>query len=238
MYVPVGNGTETGLIRFLQDAEIPVHEIIKRKLNKIQTTIPFSSIRKRSVVAMHLPDTDMVRIYVKGAPEVVLHKCVKTFAVDGSKSHLTDEEINYISQDVIYKQFTSKGLRTLAFGYKDMSLDEFNDIKERCNGFAEEQDRDVLEQNLIFIGVFALEDDLRDKVLRSVQYARKGNLTVRMVSGDNLETAKQVAIKAGIVTEEEASKNRYTCMSAEEFRKLVGELRRERDNEGNFRLSI
>ena len=139
---------------------------------------------------------------------------------------------------MIYKQFTSKGLRTLAFAYKDLAIEEYNELKARHNNFVEESDRDVLEQNLIFIGVFALQDDLRDKVLRSVQYARKGNLTVRMVSGDNLETAKAVAIQAGIVTEEEASKNRYTCMTAEEFRKLVGELRRERDSEGNFRMSI
>jgi hypothetical protein len=35
LYVPVGNGTEVGLIKFLQDAEIPVHEIIKRKIGRI-----------------------------------------------------------------------------------------------------------------------------------------------------------------------------------------------------------
>ena len=46
-----------------------------------------------------------------------------------------------------------------------------------------------------------------------------------MVSGDNLETATAVAIKAGIITEEE-SKLRYTCMAAEEFRKLVGGMRK------------
>jgi len=52
--------------------------------------------------------------------------------------------------------------------------------------------------------VVALQDDLRDKVLRSVQYAQKGSITVRMVSGDNLETARAVAIKAGILSEEES----------------------------------
>ena len=35
LYVPVGNGTEVGLIKFLQDAEVPVHEIIKRKIGQI-----------------------------------------------------------------------------------------------------------------------------------------------------------------------------------------------------------
>lgn len=57
-------------------------------------------------------------------------------------------------------------------------------------------------------------------------------MTIRMVSGDNLETATAVAIKAGILTEEEA-KQKYCVMQAEEFRKLVGGLRKELDKDGN-----
>lgn len=40
---------------------------------------------------MRLPETDIIRVYVKGASEFVIPKCVKTFEVDGSKTHLTDE---------------------------------------------------------------------------------------------------------------------------------------------------
>jgi len=86
-YVPVGNGTEVGLAKFLQDAEIPVHDLIKKKLGNIETTIPFSTIRKRSVVAVRHPDMeDIVRVFVKGAPEYIVPKCTKTFGVDGNKA--------------------------------------------------------------------------------------------------------------------------------------------------------
>lgn len=85
-YIPVGNGTEVGFIRFLQDAEVPVHDIIKKKYSRIETAIPFSSIRKRSIVAVRHPDMDdVVRIYVKGAPEFIITKCSRTFGVDGNK---------------------------------------------------------------------------------------------------------------------------------------------------------
>jgi magnesium-transporting ATPase (P-type) len=94
---------------------------------------------------MRLPETDIVRVYVKGAPEVVISKCVKTFEVDGSKTHLTDEQQNYIFEDVIFQQFTSKALRTLAFAYKDMTIDEFNDLSQQCNNFVDEADRETLE---------------------------------------------------------------------------------------------
>jgi Ca2+-transporting ATPase len=78
-YVPVGNGTEVALLRFLQDAEVPVHLLIQRKLGRIRATSPFSPERKRSVVALECPDRpDRVAVYVKGAPEVVLDLCTHT----------------------------------------------------------------------------------------------------------------------------------------------------------------
>lgn len=46
-----------------------------------------------------------------------------------------------------------------------------------------------MEKELTLIGVFALQDELRERVVNSVKYAEKGKITVRMVSGDNLETA-------------------------------------------------
>jgi P-type E1-E2 ATPase len=57
----------------------------------------------------------------------------------------------------------------------------------------------VLEADLTFLAVFALKDDLRSSVMPSVKFANRANIVVRMVSGDNMETAKAVAIKAGII---------------------------------------
>jgi len=54
-----------------------------------------------------------------------VNKCVKTFDVNGQRVNLTDEEQNYIYQNIIYQSFTTQGYRVMAFAYKDMSLDEF-----------------------------------------------------------------------------------------------------------------
>lgn len=59
-----------------------------------------------------------------------------------------------------------------------------------------------------------------------------------MVSGDNLETAKQVAIRAGIISDTEARENKNVCMTGEEFRNRVGVMRKEVDSEGNAKLCI
>lgn len=238
LYIPVGNGTEVGLVKFLQDAEVPVHEIIPRKLDKILTQIPFSADRKRSTVALRHPDLeDVVRVYVKGAPEYIAHKCTSTVGPDGRRTALDEEQLNYILKDVLFTEYTSKGYRALAFAYKDLSIEEFENYRQECNNFKDITDREVLESNLTFVAAFALQDDLRQRVLRSVRFAQRGYMNVRMVSGDNLETATAVAIKAGIITEEE-SKLRYTCMAADEFRKLVGGMRKTIGPDGNERMEI
>ena len=51
-YVPVGNPTEVGLLKFLQDADIPVHLLIQNKLGRIKTLSPFSSFKKRSATVV------------------------------------------------------------------------------------------------------------------------------------------------------------------------------------------
>jgi len=200
--------------------------------------IPFSTIRKRQVTAVRLPEQeDTVRIYVKGAPELIVSKCVRTYDIAGKKAPMTDEQMNYIMSDIIQKKFTTQGYRVLAFAYKDMPFDEFNAMKERNNDFVSENDRIELERDLTFVGAFALQDDLRDNVNRSVLYAKRGMINVRMVSGDNLETAVAVAIKAGILTEEE-SKHSNACITGEEFRRICGEVRKEFDADRNEKVTI
>lgn len=78
---------------------------------------------------MQLPESDIVRIYIKGAPEFVVNKCVKTFKVDGDKTHMDDEQLNYILSTIVYDTYTSKGLRAMAFAYKDMTCEEFEALK-------------------------------------------------------------------------------------------------------------
>lgn len=102
-----------------------------------------------------------------------------------------------------------------------MSLDDFQQLKEQYNNFNSEEDRNVLEKDLTFIGLFALHDPIREKVLRSVQYASRGQITTRLVSGDHIETAKAVAVQAGIMDDP----SKYTALTGEEFRAIVGGIR-------------
>lgn len=135
-YVPVGNGTDVGIIKFLQDAEVAVQDIIKKKLGRIECIIPMSPERKRQLIAVRHPDMDdIVRIYVKGAPEKIIDKCTKTYAVDGTRAHLETDQLNYIKNDIVTQKFAMEGYRAITFAFKDMNIDEFESLKSKCNNF-------------------------------------------------------------------------------------------------------
>ena len=75
-YIPVGNGTEVSLIKWLQGAEIPVHKIMLQREGKIRAWIPFDNDHKNSIIAVAHPSMeDTVRVYIKGAPENIIENC-------------------------------------------------------------------------------------------------------------------------------------------------------------------
>ena len=96
-YIPVGNGTEVSLIKWLQNADVPVHEILASKEGRVLAEIPFNSKLKRSITAVQHPELqDTVRIYIKGAPETVVNNC---------KNHFTSEEnLSFNDEGSSYKK--------------------------------------------------------------------------------------------------------------------------------------
>jgi len=109
-------------LNFLQEAEIPIYEDIRNKVGKILITVPFSAQRKNSAVAVQLEDR--VRVFVKGAPEVMLYNSNNFFNEDGELTDLSHEQMDKINHEFI-EDVTSKGLRCLAFGYKDFHNEDF-----------------------------------------------------------------------------------------------------------------
>jgi len=130
----------------LQDADVEVQHIIKEKVGRIEASIPFSTVTKRSITAVRLLERpDIVRVFLKGAPELVVPKCIRTFEVDGKIKNMHDDEMNYILQDMLVEKFAQRGYRTMAFAYKDISIEAFNGLKKTFNNFETESDREILE---------------------------------------------------------------------------------------------
>lgn len=122
-YVPVGNPTEVGFLKFLQDADIPIHLLIQRKNGRIRATVPFSSEKKRSAIALEDPDRPgIVVIHVKGGPEVILEMCQSMVAGERD-AELGPDEKDEINEKI--RQMASQMLRIIAFATFEMESDEW-----------------------------------------------------------------------------------------------------------------
>lgn len=65
--------------------------------------------------------------------------------------------------------------------------------------------------SLTVIGIYAMQDPLRPEIIDSVRQCHRAGINIRMVTGDNLDTAKAIALEAGIITREQAEEQ-YVCM--------------------------
>ncbi|KAF4667456.1 hypothetical protein FOL47_003588 [Perkinsus chesapeaki] len=170
-------GSKTGRGRFL------VHEI------------PFSSARKRSSVVVRTKE-GKYRMYTKGASEIVLDLC-SSYQQSGGAGipGRLDQRARQII-DTIITLYARKSLRTVSLAYRDFDAEPAGGWDE---AHAEREDRLAIESNLVFLGVVGIEDPLRDEVPDAIADCNRAGVDVRMVTGDNLETAIAIARGCGIL---------------------------------------
>jgi len=234
MYVPNGNGTECGMLKFIQNNGHPVQDLMKNKVGRVKTFVPWTPKRKMESTAILQPgDDNTVRVYSKGAPEVLLQKC-----------NMNTAQRAQLLKDVVDNEMGANGIRPFAYAYKEMSLGDFEDLALQYEDFKNVETREILETDLELVGIFGMRDELRNSfkdsnktVAEDIKFANKGKINVIMVSGDNLQTAKSCAIEASIVSESKASEE-YVCMTGETFRTLVGGIREVEQPNGSMKLEF
>lgn len=245
-YVPVGNGTEVSLLKWLQGAEIPVHTMIKLKETPIMKAhLEFSSDQKMSIVAIEHEGEHghkFVRVYVKGAPEEVINRCSHKFHINGERVELSQADQDYMTNDLMAKNFCKQlGLRCLAFSYADYSLEDFEAIQKETGNFSSDSSFTRLQTGAhqTFLIMVAMKDPLRDGVKKAIELAKnEGKIEVRLVSADHLDTALAYAADAGIINKQILDENfgferaSQYAMNASEFEAAVG-IKYVADEENN-----
>jgi len=184
----VGNKTECALLGFVhtigRDYDDVRREISEESLYKVYT---FNSVRKSMSTVLQNPDGSF-RLYTKGASEIVLKKCTSIIGEDGEPKEFTPYDRQDVVNSVI-QPMAGNGLRTIALAYKDIGKDEVE------NWDAEHE----IIRDLTCIGITGIEDPVRDEVPGAIKKCQRAGITVRMVTGDNVNTARSIAAKCGII---------------------------------------
>lgn len=205
----IGSKTEVALLNFSIFLLSKADYFEIRKGSRVIQRVPFSSERKYMVTAVEDFDNEgrpIGRIFLKGAAEIVLSRCALCLKGDGSIGELNTN----IKSDILrtIDLYAKESLRTIAMAAKDIAdTDEFIKVSNSP---------DVLSQQeqYIWLGVVGIEDPLREGVKEAVQTCQDAGIVVRMVTGDNLETARAIATKANILKED------GLVMEGETFRQL------------------
>ncbi|XP_061470219.1 plasma membrane calcium-transporting ATPase 3 isoform X12 [Rhineura floridana] len=213
----VGNKTECALLGFVLDLRRdyqPVREQIpEEKLYKVYT---FNSVRKSMSTVTCMPDGGY-RLFSKGASEIVLKKCTNILNSNGELRSFRPRDRDEMVKKVI-EPMACDGLRTICIAYRDFPAgkepewDNENDI--------------VID--LTCIAVVGIEDPVRPEVPEAIRKCQRAGITVRMVTGDNINTARAIAAKCGIIQPGED----FLCLEGKEFNRRIrnekGEIEQER----------
>uniref|UniRef100_A0A3Q1ENI2 ATPase plasma membrane Ca2+ transporting 2 n=1 Tax=Acanthochromis polyacanthus TaxID=80966 RepID=A0A3Q1ENI2_9TELE len=213
----VGNKTECGLLGLVLDLKRdyqPIrNQIPEEKLYKVYT---FNSVRKSMSTVIKLPDGSF-RMYSKGASEIVLKKCSHILNEVGEPRVFRPRDKDEMVKKVI-EPMACDGLRTICVGYRDFPSDPEPNWDDENN----------ILNDLTAICVVGIEDPVRPEVPDAIQKCQRAGITVRMVTGDNINTARAIAIKCGIIHPGED----FLCIDGKEFNRRIrnekGEVEQER----------
>ncbi|XP_021728432.1 calcium-transporting ATPase 1-like [Chenopodium quinoa] len=180
----LGSPTETALLEFglLLGGDF----MTEREASKIVKVEPFNSSKKRMGVILEIHNGGL-RAHCKGASEIILAACDNVVDSNGVIVPLDKSSAEHLNATI--EEFANEALRTLCLVYQDLEESFSADGSIPANGYT-------------CIGIVGIKDPVRPGVKESVAICRSAGITVRMVTGDNISTAKAIARECGILTED------------------------------------
>lgn len=139
--------------------------------------IPFNSERK--MMSVIVQEGALMNVYAKGAPEMILARCTSIATTSGIRP-IDETERGRILEEI--HGFARRALRTLAIAEKSVAAIT----------------KDHLEDGLTFLGFVGMEDTPREEVAEAIADCRRAGIQVKMITGDNVETANAVAKQIGL----------------------------------------
>uniref|UniRef100_A0A8C5AKD4 Calcium-transporting ATPase n=1 Tax=Gadus morhua TaxID=8049 RepID=A0A8C5AKD4_GADMO len=203
----IGNKTECALLGFSLD--------LKRDYQAVRNLIPeerlfkvytFNSVRKSMSTVLKNADGGY-QMFSKGASEILLKKCCKILTASGEAKAFKAQDREEVMEQVV-EPMASEGLRTICLAYRDFPP---------ADGEPDwDNEADILSA-LTCVCVVGIEDPVRPEVPDAIRKCQRAGITVRMVTGDNINTARAIALKCGILNPGDD----FLCMEGREFNRRI-----------------
>ncbi|KAJ3161363.1 hypothetical protein HDU86_007145 [Geranomyces michiganensis] len=221
-----GSKTEIALLNMTTGLGYPYGP--DRENTKVIDVAPFSSERKRMSTVVEIDHNQALEsqlnitnapaptsgkrfwIHVKGASEIILRSCDSYIAEDGTIKPLSDDVRGKF--DDLIESYAKQALRTIGAAFKPISHSGVASTEKHEEGVQRDD-----EHGLTLYAIFGIQDPVREEVPGAVKACQDAGIRVRMVTGDNLVTAKAIATECNIYTEG------GVAMEGPQFRKMSQE---------------
>ncbi|XP_073998865.1 plasma membrane calcium-transporting ATPase 3 isoform X4 [Rhodnius prolixus] len=223
----LGNKTECALLGFVLGLEKSYQTVRDDMPEEMFTRVyTFNSVRK-SMSTVVPRQGGGYRLFTKGASEIVLKKCAFIYGRDGHLEKFTREMQDRLVRNVI-EPMACDGLRTISIAYRDFVPGKAEINQVHIDGEPNWDDEEYIVNNLTALCVVGIEDPVRPEVPDAIRKCQRAGITVRMVTGDNINTARSIASKCGILKPGDD----YLILEGKEFN------RRIRDASGNVQQHL
>ena len=199
---PIGNPTESALLLWL-DAQGKDYEELRKQVNVLKQ-LPFSTERKMMATLAEVDGETY--LFVKGAPEIVMKKCI----IEDRMLRQSAEELD---------EWQHKAMRTLAFAYKKIEASIMRTSRTSTAEVVALLDANDLQLQAIA----AIADPIRPDVPAAVQECRHAGIEVKVVTGDTAATALEIGKQIGVFEDEPENIGADGSMTSLDQQMITGE---------------
>lgn len=199
---PIGNPTESALLLWL-DAQGKDYEELRKQVNVLKQ-LPFSTERKMMATLAEVDGETY--LFVKGAPEIVMKKCI----IEDRMQRQSAEELD---------EWQHKAMRTLAFAYKKIEASIMRTSRTSTAEVVVLLDANDLQLQAIA----AIADPIRPDVPAAVQECRHAGIEVKVVTGDTAATALEIGKQIGVFEDEPENIGADGSMTSLDQQMITGE---------------
>ncbi|EGS19512.1 calcium-transporting ATPase 2-like protein [Thermochaetoides thermophila DSM 1495] len=209
----IGSKTEVALLTLCRD-HLGAGPVAEERANaNVVQVIPFDSAVKYMATVVKLPN-GTYRAYVKGASEILLSKCSRVVEDSSGDEFATAEMTPSIRSELeqTITSYAGQTLRTIGSSYRDFTSWPPRELEgvEEINAAA----FDKIHKDMTLVAIYGIKDPLRPQVIEAIQDCRRAGVKVRMVTGDNILTARAIAKECGILSKD------GIAMEGPKFRRL------------------
>ncbi|KAF8080716.1 hypothetical protein N665_0926s0016, partial [Sinapis alba] len=207
-----GSPTEKAILSWaVNELKMDMEEVVRE--HDVVHVEAFNSEKKRSGVVMRKKGEIMTEknvVHWKGAAEKILAMCSTYYDGSGVVKEIQEDDKTQLEQ--IIQSMAAKSLRCIAFAYS-----------EHNEGFTKK----LKEENLSLLGIVGIKDPCRPGVKKAVEDCQFAGVNIKMITGDNIFTARAIAVECGILTPEDET-NEDAVLEGEAFRSYTQQQRLEK----------